>query len=410
MTSAHDTTGWPVPERRAWAAVTAISFGSLALVVSELLPVGMISEIATGTGVSEGTAGLTVAMPAVVAAIAALVLGATAGQIDRRRLLLAYGVLFVAANALSAIAPDFTVLLVARGLLGISIGGFWSQAGALAKRITHERAVGRATAFIFSGISVGSVVGVPAAQFLAGALGWRAVFWIATAFAVAVVIAQAVALPPIAPPGKTSLADLPRLLARGPVILLVLATVFGWTGQYAAYTFITPYYADTLATPQALMSTLLVLYGVGGIVGNFLGGALASRRTRAAVILVPGALALTLAGTQLLTAAPAGPVVVVTLWGIVFGATPVTMQNWAFRAAPDAPEGASAVLASFLQASIAAGSAVGGLVVDTAGIPAAMWFGAGLTALAALVGVVARFPRPAAAAPVAPATSTGTAA
>lgn len=393
MASIREAHGWPVPPRRAWTAVIAISFGSLALVISELLPVGMISEISLGMGVSEGTTGLTVAMPAVVAAVSAFALGATTGRLDRKHLLLGYGALFVASNALSALAPDFTVLLIARGLLGVSIGGFWSQAGGLATRITHERRVGRATAFIFSGISIGSVVGVPAIQFLATIMDWRLVFWLATAFAAMAVVAQAIALPPIPAPGGASLATLPRLLRRGSVVLLVLGALCAWIGQYAAYTFITPYYSGTLQTPQGLMSTLLVLYGVGGIVGNFLGGALAARRIRVAVVVAFGVLALSLAATQVFVAAPVGPVIVITVWGLVVGAGPVTMQNWAFRAAPDAPEAVSAILASVLQAAIAIGAAVGGVVVDLGGTGAAMWFGAALGLSATAIGVFARFPK-----------------
>ena len=393
MTTTQGSTGWPFAQRRAWGAVIAISFGPPSLVISELPPVGMISDISTGMGVTEGTTGLTVAMPAIVATVSAIVLGAVTGGIDRKHLLLGYGVLFAASNALSALAPDFAVLLLARGLLGISIGGFWSQAGSLATRIVHECRVGRATALVFSGISIGSVVGVPTIQFLATVMNWRLVFWLATAFAAAAVIAQAVTMPSIAAPGSgSSIGTLPRLLRRTPVVLLVVGTLLAWIGQYAAYTFITPYYSGTLSSPQGLMSVLLVLYGIGGIIGNFLGGALASRHIRTAVIVVLSALALSLGATQVFTSGPVGPTIVITVWGLVFGAGPVTMQTWALRAAPDAPEGVSAIVASVLQAAIAIGSAVGGVVVDLGSTGAAMWFGATLALMATVVGVFARFP------------------
>jgi predicted MFS family arabinose efflux permease len=156
--------------------VAAIAFGSFALVVAEVLPVGMLPHIAAGLGVQEGTAGLAVAVPAIVAAASALVISATAGRIDRRHLLLAVAAVFVASNVIAAIAPDFGMLIIARALLGVSIGGFWSQAGGFAARITHERFTGRATALIFGGIAVGTVVWVPVSEFLTTEMSWRGVF------------------------------------------------------------------------------------------------------------------------------------------------------------------------------------------------------------------------------------------
>jgi predicted MFS family arabinose efflux permease len=174
-------------------------------------------------------------------------------------------------------------------------------------------------------------------------------------------------------------------------MMLVAGTFLAYIGQWAAYTFITPYYSGTLHSGQGLVSLLLVLYGLGGIAGNFFGGAFASRRIRPALITVTTALAALIAATRLLTSAPAGPAIAVTAWGLVFGGTSVTMQNWAFHAAPDQPEGVSAIVASAIRASIAIGAAVGGIVVDLAGIRAGMWFGAALVAAAAITVLFARF-------------------
>ncbi len=376
--------GWPHAPHRAWLAVAAIALGSFALVVTELLPIALIGPVASDLAVSEGTAGLLIALPAIVAAVAAIAMSVLAGRADRRILLLSFSGLLLASDVISFLAPNFPVMLVARVLLGIAIGGFWAIAASLAARIVHERFVGHATALVIGGISIGSVVAVPAGTFIEAATGWREAFLVTSVLAAVVLVAQLILVPRLPVTIATTLAALPRLLARRHVRVLLASSLLIWTGQLAGYTYISPFLRDQ-EFPAILIGGLLLAYGVGGIVGNFVGGAQAARRTRPTILVIVGVLTVSMASALLMPATPWVAAVVLTIWGVAFGAVPAAMQAWMFAAAADAPEAGSAMLVSVLQAAIAVGAAVGGIWVDGSGPGAAILFGAALVALGFLL-------------------------
>ncbi|MFC6525566.1 MFS transporter [Nonomuraea rubra] len=159
-----------------WLAVTSVAVGTFTVVTSEMLPVGLLTSMAVDLGVSAGTAGLTMTAPGLVAAAAAPLLAIAARRADRRHVLLGLMALLAVANLMAAAAPAYPVLLAARVLTGVSIGGFWAFAAGLGPRLVPERAVGRATSIILGGVSVASVLGVPAATFVSSFAGWRSAF------------------------------------------------------------------------------------------------------------------------------------------------------------------------------------------------------------------------------------------
>lgn len=148
--------------RARWLAVTTVAVGTFTIVTSEMLPVGLLTSIAADLRVSEGTAGLMMTVPGLVAAVSAPVLAVAARGLDRRLTLLGLMALLAGANLVAALATDYLVMLAARVLTGVSIGGFWAFAAGLGARLVPERSVGRATSVILSGVSVASVLGVPA--------------------------------------------------------------------------------------------------------------------------------------------------------------------------------------------------------------------------------------------------------
>src|SRR5271154_4239187 len=111
---------------RSWLSVVSVAVGAFAFVTTEYLPVGVLPQIANDLHISEGTAGLMVTTPGILAAISAPSMMFGAGRIDRRFILLALSVLLLASNLVSAFSNSFAVMLMGRALLGVALGGFWT--------------------------------------------------------------------------------------------------------------------------------------------------------------------------------------------------------------------------------------------------------------------------------------------
>ncbi len=152
--SAQDTaTPDGAPEApAAWAAIGALALGVFALVTSEFLPASVLTPLAADLGVSVGAAGQAVTATAVVGAIAAPLTPVLTGRFDRRTVMWALMALLCASNLLTVFAVNLPMLLVARILLGASLGGFWSMAAALAMRLVPAKALPRAMSIVFTGV------------------------------------------------------------------------------------------------------------------------------------------------------------------------------------------------------------------------------------------------------------------
>ncbi|MET9520694.1 MFS transporter [Streptomyces sp. NPDC002994] len=384
----HRNTELPLPRAALPPAVFAVAAATFAVVTTEMLPVGLLTSLGSGLGTSDGTAGLTVTLPGLVAALAAPLLPVAVRRADRRLVLCVLMVLLAAANALSALAPGFGVLLGARALVGVCIGGVWAVAAGLAVRLVREEEVGRATAVIFSGIAVASVAGVPTGTLMGELAGWRWAFAAMGVFSLAVAVLLGLLLPPLPARGAGGLGEVAGLLrvARVRAGLLVLALV---TGHFAAYTYVRPALERVPDIGAGLISGLLLVYGTAGIAGNFLGGAAAARDPRRTLLVISAVLGVTV----LLAAAVGGGSAVaaaalLVVWGLAYGGVSVSAQNWLMAAAPTRREAASALFAGVFNAAIALGALLGGRAADRYGVPGPLWLG-GALALVGLVAVVA---------------------
>lgn len=355
-----------------WLAVLSVAIGSFALVTTEFLPVGLLPSIAGSLHVSEGTAGLMVTVPGLLGALAAPLITVGSGTLDRRFVLWGLMALLALSNLIVALAPSFAVVLIGRVLLGIAVGGFWTVGGAIGPRLVSADAATRATSIIFAGISLGTVAGVPAGALVGHLIGWRVAFGAAGIATIIVLIAQVLLLPALSPARVIRMAELPALLRLPKARIGLIATACIFVGQFAAYTYITPFLVHVSGMGAPAVTALLLAYGVTGFIGNMLGGWGAARDVRAAVAVMALVLGLSVLflppfGTDQLAAT-----ILVGIWGLAFGAMPITTQIWMLKAAPQALEGSSALFVSTAQLSLASGALVGGVAVDHLGIPSAM--------------------------------------
>ena len=391
-TDATTTRVRPRPRRGGWPAVIAVTAGIFAIVTTEILPIGLLTPIGDTFGISDGTAGLMMTLPGILAAVAAPTVTVTTGRVDRRRMLCALILVLALANFLAALAPGYWLMMVSRILVGLVIGAFWSIGASLAARLVPEAQTGRATAVIFSAVPLGSVLGVPAGTLLGQLAGWRAAFVVMGALTLAVFAALVVSVPPLPPQHVTRLTVLRELLGTARVRAAIAVTFLVVTAHFGTYTYVTPFLAEvTHAGPRAI-TLFLLAYGVAGILGNFLAGMWVKRRPRGTFAVAAGLVAVATLLLPVLGTGHTGALALLLVWGVAYGAVPVCSQTWFVTAAPHAPEAASVLFTSSFQATFSFGALAGGAVVDAASTTVVMTLG-GIAATLAMVASL-RSPRP----------------
>ena len=351
----------------AWSAVGALTLGVFALVTAEFLPASVLTPLARDLGVSVGAAGQAVTATAVVGAFAAPLTPVLTGRFDRRQVMWGLMALLCLSNILTVFAVNLPMLLVARVLLGASLGGFWSMAAALAMRLVPPAAMPKAISLIFTGVSVATVSAAPIGAYVSDTLGWRAAFVIAGVVGAVALLAQLVTLPRLAPTSVPRLAGLVEVGRRPAVATALLGVLLIISGHFAGFTYVRPVLEQVAHLDVKAISLTLLAFGVAGFFGNLAGAALVGRDPRLAVLsgsalVGVAALAIVLLGQFGLVTAAA-----LTLWGFAFAMLPVGFQSWATSAAPDQAELAGGLLTSTFQVAIATGAVLGGVLVDQFG-------------------------------------------
>ncbi|MGP9498626.1 MFS transporter [Halomonas sp. AOP43-D1-4] len=367
-----------------WWAVVAVMIGIFLLVTAEQLPIGLLSQVASSMDVTPGIAGLMVTVPGVVAAFSAPLLPVAVGRLDRRIMLTLLMVVMVIGSVLSALASSFILLLGARVLVGVSIGGYWAVAGSIAPRLVPSDKVPKAMTIIFGGVAAASVLGVPLGTLLGDLSNWRIAFGALGGFSLLTALALWCWLPPLPPREPVRLKVLAQQFTSRGVRVAVLVTGFVVVGHFAAYTFISPILQEISGVAQRHVGSLLLLYGAAGILGNIAAGMFAGRHPYRAVLAIPSLLLLVVASFPLLGVEPVSGVLLLMVWGAAFGSVSVSIQTWILRTAPNT-EAATALMAFVFNLSIGLGAMVGGRVVDATSLPITMWAASGLFLLGALL-------------------------
>lgn len=350
-----------------WPAVGSLSLGVFALVTAEFLPASLLTAMASDLHVTDGAAGQAVTATALVAAVAAPLVPMASRRLDRKLTLLALTTLLLASNVLAVAASTLPMLLVARVLLGVALGGFWAMSAALAMRLVPDHLFARAMALVLTGVSVATVCAAPIGAWMGELWGWRSAFTAAAVLSACTLAAQMATLPPLPPRDRPHVRMFAELLGRPQVRVALLAVLLVISGHFAGFTYIRPLMEKVTHADVQTVSAVLLGYGVGGFFGNFAGGWIAQRSERWSI--VAGGSVIALLALTLLAAgdSAAWTAVAVSLWGFAFGAFPVGFQTWIVRAAPDQAEGAGGLLVAAFQVAIATGAIGGGLLVDRVG-------------------------------------------
>ena len=371
--------------RHPWLAVTAIGMATFSVVTTEMLPVGLLTPIADTLDTSTGTAGLMISLPALLAALFAPLLVIAAGSLDRRKILCGLLSLLVIANIASALAQNMAWMLAARVLVGFCMGGIWAIAGGLASRLVPAPSIGLATSIIFGGVAIASVLGVPLGAQIGDVAGWRWAFGAMALLSGLVLALHLAVIPALPAAGAATLRQFGKQLRNRQLQAGLLLTLLLVTSHFMAFTFVRPLLLSVSGFDAQWLGALLFVYGFAGIIGNFLAGAVAVRRTVPTIIAISIGLLLTPLLFLAVGDSSIGGGVVLLAWGLAYGGVSVGLMTLMMKAAPRAVEIVAALYVGVFNVAIALGAWAGGQAVDGLGLCANLWLAAGFAAAALLL-------------------------
>ncbi|GHF82929.1 MFS transporter [Kitasatospora xanthocidica] len=367
-------------------ALLALAIGAFGIGTTEFVIMGLLPQIAGDYGVSIPDAGLLVTGYALGVVIGAPLMTALGTRISRKTMLMLLMGLFVVGNLLSAVAPNFPLMLAGRIVTSLAHGAFFGIGSVVAAELVAPEKKAGAIATMFTGLTVANIVGVPAGTFIGQAVGWRTTFGIVAVLGVAGLLGIARLVPATPRPEG---AHLRRELTafRNPQVLLAMAmTVLGFGGVFAAITYIAPMMTNVAGYSEGAVTWLLVLFGVGMFLGNLLGGKFADRKLMPMLYTTLGGLAVVLAVFTLTAHSKVLAAVTVLLVGALGFATVPPLQKRVLDQAHGAPTLASAVNIGAFNLGNALAAWLGGIVIAGGlGYTAPNWVGAALAAAALLL-------------------------
>ncbi|MDT0307068.1 MFS transporter [Streptomyces sp. DSM 44917] len=378
-------------------ALLALAVGAFGIGTTEFVVTGLLPEISDEYGVSVPTAGFTASGYALGVVAGAPLLAIAGARVPRKRMLLFTMVLFVAGNALSAAAPAFGALLAGRVVASLAHGAFFGIGAVVAAGLVAPQRRAGAIALMFTGLTVANVVGVPAGTLLGQQVHWRLTFVAIALVGVAAFAGVAALVPGEGRAGgggrSPEAGGVRRELAafRNAQVLLAMAiTVLGFGGVFAAITYIAPMMTEAAGYAESSVTWLLVLFGVGLVAGNLVGGRYADRALMPMLYLSLAALAVALAAFTVTANDRVGAAVTLALIGAFGFATVPPLQKRILDHAAEAPTLASAMNIGAFNLGNALAAWLGGLVLSAGGGPTLPnLVGAGMAASALLLAVLA---------------------
>ena len=367
-------------------ALLTLSAGAFAIGTTEFVVMGMLPEIAAGLGVSVPAVGLLISAYAVGVVVGAPTLTALGVRFPPRRTLVGLMVLFTVGNAASALAPDYGWLVAARVLTALSHGAFFGVGAVAARSLVPADRSTSAIAQMMVGLTLANVVGVPLGTFLAQQTSWRLVFAVVAGLGLGT-IGGLLAWLPASVGGRGDLRAEVAAFGRPRVWLVLGLTMIGFAALFAVYSYVSPILTELGGLPEAWVTPVLALFGVGTTVGTLVGGRLGDRfgfRFVAAGMVTSAVL---LVAFAFLARVPGAPVVLLVLFGAVAFSMGPVVQNGVIEAAElDGGSLVSAANQGAFNVANALGAALGALVISAGlGYTAPMWVGAALAASGAVI-------------------------
>ena len=342
----------------------ALAIGAFGIGTTEFSPMGLLPVIAQGVGVSIPAAGMLISAYAIGVMVGAPLMTLLLSHRGRRNALIFLMAIFTVGNVLSAIAPDYATLMIARIITSLNHGAFFGLGSVVAASVVAKEKQASAVATMFMGLTIANIGGVPAATWLGETIGWRMSFMATAGLGVISMVSLFFSLPKGGAGARPNVRNELAVLMRPQVLTALLTTVLGAGAMFTLYTYISPVLRTLTDATPVFVTAMLVLIGVGFSIGNFLGGKLADRSV---TVTLKGFLLLLIVimlAIPLLARSEIGAAIAMVVWGAATFAVVPPLQMRVMRVAHEAPGLSSSVNIGAFNLGNALGAAAGGAVIS----------------------------------------------
>ena len=368
-------------------ALYALTAGAFGIGTTEFVIMGLLLQVSADLHVSIAAAGLLISGYALGVFVGAPLLTAATSRLPHKTALIALMVIFTIGNLASALAPSYGVLMLARVITSLAHGTFFGVGAVVATGLVAEDRKASAISIMFTGLTVATLLGVPAGAWLGLHFGWRATFWAVSAIGVLATVIIATLVP--ADRGESApmkFVEELKGIAHPQVLLGLLMTVLGFAGVFAVFTYIQPILTRVTGFTDSAVSPILLVFGGGMVIGNLLGGRLADKRLVATLLGSLAALAIVLGTMTFALHSKPAMIAFSGLLGIAAFTTVAPLQLRVLQKATGGQVLASSFNIAAFNLGNAIGAWLGGVVISHGlGLGAVTWVAALLPVLGLVV-------------------------
>jgi DHA1 family inner membrane transport protein len=358
----------PVSPAQSKSVVYILALGVFGIITTEFGVIGILPQLATRFHVSITQAGWLLTAFALTIALSGPFITLAVAHINRKAALSVVLAVFILSNIASIFAPSFALLLIARVLPAFFHPIFFSVAMATAAQSVEPAKAPKAVAIVFSGISVGTVLGVPLTVFFADLFDWRAAFAVSAVINLIAVLALLILLPSMPVKERPSFGSQLGILKKKQTWWSIITTILIITGMTVSYGYMAEYLKNVVGLDGRMISIAMLLFGIAGVFGNLLiGHLLTQNKVRTVWLFLAGLILVQVviyfAGGWFYPA-----LALMVLWGFIHTGGFLLGQTLITRSAPEAPEFSSSIFVSAGNTGFAIGSFAGGVAIDAFGI------------------------------------------
>lgn len=350
-----------------------MALGAFGIITTEFGVIGIMPAIAKSFNISIDTAGWLLSGFALTIALTGPFTTLLTAKVNRKTMMCLVLATFVLSNILSGLAPNFTVLMIARILPAFLHPVFWAVSTVAAAKQVEPKDAPKAVSVVLAGLSIATVLGVPITTYVADVFGWKASFIVSGLLNLVAFAALALFVPSMPVQEDTSVKHQLVILRKPRMWLNLVATMIMIAGMFSTYGYLAEYLGKITRMSGGEISLMLLLFGGTGIVGNWLTGIALSKN----VLLTTRLFLLSLIIVHLLAYNFGGlfvpMAIIISIWGFVHTGGFLIGQTRSTSEAPEAPELAASLMVSFGNAGVTLGTLLGGMIITMYSVHEIVW-------------------------------------